>query len=466
MNRCSLQFFNRAMTCMIVVVMLLPLGLENSSRAAAQEASSVPNSPESSGQFPHAAAQTAADAENVEFVGHIGGSTEAVAVQGDYAYIGEGPRLTILDISDPASPTVVGKTLPLPGIVQGVAIAGDYAYVAGGGGLVVVDVSNPANPTEVGFYNTPVSVWSAWDVVVVGGFAYVPWGDAGLRVVDVSNPANPTEVGFYDTPGWAYGVAVAGGYAYVADREGGLRVVDVSTPANPTEVGFYDTPGCAYAHRVAVAGDYAYVADGKGGLQVVDISTPSDPREVGSYDTPSYAWGVAVAGGYAYVADGDGGLVILHFLLSTSAFIPLDGGTLFSAFDQTTYIFPAGTFTDTVVITHTLRLLSEAPSPGDLIGIGHFFDVTAIYSDTGQPAQLAPGQIYTVTVQYTEAEKGPAIENTLGLYWWDGGDWSQQGITSSVNLTDNLVTAQVEHLSLFAVLGETRRVYLPLVLKY
>ena len=35
-----------------------------------------------------------ADAENVEFVGHIGGATWAVAVQGDYAYIGEGPRLT------------------------------------------------------------------------------------------------------------------------------------------------------------------------------------------------------------------------------------------------------------------------------------------------------------------------------------------------------------------------------------
>ena len=55
-----------------------------------------------------------ADAENVEFVGHIGGVTHAVAVQGSYAYIGEGPRLTILDISNPASPIVVGKTLPMP----------------------------------------------------------------------------------------------------------------------------------------------------------------------------------------------------------------------------------------------------------------------------------------------------------------------------------------------------------------
>ena len=44
----------------------------------------------------------AADAQNVEFIGHIGGPTYAVAVQGNYAYVGEGPSLTILDISNPA----------------------------------------------------------------------------------------------------------------------------------------------------------------------------------------------------------------------------------------------------------------------------------------------------------------------------------------------------------------------------
>jgi hypothetical protein len=48
-----------------------------------------------------------AEAENVEFVGQIGGATRAVSIQGDYAYIGLGPRLAVLDISNPAAPTVV-----------------------------------------------------------------------------------------------------------------------------------------------------------------------------------------------------------------------------------------------------------------------------------------------------------------------------------------------------------------------
>jgi hypothetical protein len=72
------------------------------------------------------------DAGNVELVGHIGGVVEAVAVQEDHAYIGQGYSMLVLDISNPASPSLVGKTLPLPSIVKGVAVSGDYAYIVGG----------------------------------------------------------------------------------------------------------------------------------------------------------------------------------------------------------------------------------------------------------------------------------------------------------------------------------------------
>ena len=255
--------------------------------------------------------RAAADAENVEFVGHIGGPTEAVAVQGDYAYIGIGPRLVILDVSDSANPMVVGRTNVLPGIVRSVAVAGDYAYIAAdnvdyGGLLWVGDVSTPSSPMEVGFYDTP---GNAHGVAVAGGYAYIA-DVSGLRVVDISTPADPTEVGFYDTPGSAQGVAVAGDYAYVADGDdGGLRVVDVSTPSNPMEVGFYGTPGSAQG--VAVAGSYAYIADYWEGLRVVDVSTPSNPTEAGFYDTPGIAEDVAIAHDYAYVANGDFGMWVV-----------------------------------------------------------------------------------------------------------------------------------------------------------
>ena len=173
---------------------------------------------------------------------------------------------------------------------------------------------------------------------------------------------------------------------------------------------------------------------------------------------------MAVRGNYAYVADGSGGLVILRLLRDrVVGSIAPEGGDVSSTGRDTRFVFPAGAFTETVVFTY--RHLWTDQDTGTLVGIGHTFDATAVYSDTGQPAQLFPGQTYTITVQYTEAEKGPAIEDTLGLYGWDGDRWSQQGITSSVNTTGDLITAQVDHCSLFAVLGETHRAFLPLAFR-
>jgi hypothetical protein len=277
---------------------------------------------------------------NVDFVGQIGGSVHTVAVVGNYAYIGEGPGLTILDISAPNAPSVVGRTEFLPDIVQDVAISGNYAYLADyDSGLRVVDVSDAANPFEVGFYATPdtaygvavegnyayvvdgYGLWvidisdtanpvysSSWhtignarSVAVAGGYAYVAdwWG--GLVVIDVSDPASLNEVGFYSTPSYVFGVAVEGGYAYITDASGCLRVIDVSDPINPSEVGFYATPDTA--EDVAVEGGYAYVADYINGLRVIDVSDPINPSEVGFYTTPGRSVGVAVAGDYAYMAD-------------------------------------------------------------------------------------------------------------------------------------------------------------------
>jgi hypothetical protein len=77
----------------------------------------------------------------------------------------------------------------------------------------------------------------------------------------------------------------------------------------------------------------------------------------------------------------------------------------------------------------------------------------------------APGHPYTLTLAYAQEERGPAVEDTLALYWWDGSIWSQQGLTSSVDVAGNLITAQADHFSVFAILGETHRLFLPLSLR-
>ena len=145
-----------------------------------------------------------------------------------------------------------------------------------------------------------------------------------------------------------------------------------------------------------------------------------------------------------------------------SGTIGTGGGSLTSYYGDTTIQIPAGAITDTVVITQSPAY--GMPPGGNLTGIGHVFDATAVYSSTGQPAQIAPGQTYTITVQYTDAEKGPAIENTLALYYWDGSQWVKEP-SSVVDTVANKVTATPDHFSLWAALGETRRVYLSLIMR-
>ena len=242
-----------------------------------------------------------------QVVGQIGGPTQAVAVQGDYAYVGVGLRLVVLDVTNPATPTGVGATAPFPYFVEDIAIAGTRAYVAAGGaGLRVVDVSDPASPIELGAWDSP---GYAEGVDVSGNTAYLADGPYGLRVVDVSNPASPTPLGSAYDMNYAFEVTVSGDYAYVAAAGAGLLVANVSDPAHPLEVGSLDTTG--YVYGIAVAGNKAYLADAWDGLRIVDIADPIHPTLQGTCDTPGWALGVAVAGSTAYVADGANGLRVV-----------------------------------------------------------------------------------------------------------------------------------------------------------
>ncbi|MDH6098425.1 hypothetical protein NWP21_06125 [Anabaenopsis sp. FSS-46] len=259
------------------------------------------------------------------------GSARDVQVVGNYAYVADSAGLQVIDIGDPARPIRTGG-YDTTGSAMGVQVVGNYAYVTdisvasypgyGYSGsqtysrLQIIDISDPANPTLTGSYTTS---GSARDVQVVGNYAYVADSSAGLQVIDISDPANPTRTGGYDTTGSAMGVQVVGNYAYVADYEAGLQIIDISKPTNPTRTGGYDTTG--YAFGVQVVGNYAYVADYEAGLQIIDISNPANPTPTGVFDTTGYAYGVQVVGNYAYVADYEAGLQIIDVSQFTQASI-------------------------------------------------------------------------------------------------------------------------------------------------
>lgn len=263
--------------------------------------------------------------------------TTGVFVSGNYAYVASqyDHSLTIIDISNPASPVLKSQVYDGDGEFNrlegawSVYVSGNYAYVASAldNSLTIMDISDPTNPvlkSEVydgdGEFNKlswPMSVF------VSGNYAYVAsFNDSSLTIMDISNPLNPvlkSEVyhgdGEFNRLGGAWSVYVSGNYAYVASYDSlSLTIMDISNPLNPvlkSEV--YDGDGefnkLYRARSVFVSGNYAYVAsEMDNSLTIMDVSDPTNPVKKaelydgnGGYERLREANGVFVSGNYAYV---------------------------------------------------------------------------------------------------------------------------------------------------------------------
>ena len=205
----------------------------------------------------------------------------------------------------------------VPANTQEVEVRGDRAYVTdadfGGTGLTILDVSDPTSPAVLGGYMSPNQ---AFGLDVIGTTVYLCNGFSGLVVLDASDPANIAELGNFPFGANATDVVVdaENEVAYVVSFGGGMRSLDVSDPANITELdaeawGFLNA--VAFEPSFGFAPERAYVADGQQGLRIVDVEDPADLATLVTAPTLSQARDVAAgntlfgdAGGpTAYVAD-------------------------------------------------------------------------------------------------------------------------------------------------------------------
>jgi len=305
---------------------------------------------------------------NVLFMGralnHDNIRSWAVEVQGHYAYVSAFDYgMVVLDISDPANPTEVGRFMDAR--TNDLSVDGNLACVQEAYyGIDFVDVSDPTHPVKITGWSTILS--GEYKAVLVSGpYVYATFQGHDLEteeeilefsVIDVSTPSNPHVVGQLPLPEPGGKMAVSGDYVYVA-TETGLRVVDVSDPTHPTEVGFVAAPSGKSDVRiygryifastedsvhVLYAGDpsaptlvttwtgaggpidvvanYLYV--GGGDLRVVSICDPEHPIEVGRYTIADPDWSVgdvAAYGKYPLVTADSYGTLALQFTAGESS---------------------------------------------------------------------------------------------------------------------------------------------------
>ena len=287
--------------------------------------------------------------------GSIGGHSACVSISGGHAYVGEGSSLTVVDISAPATPAVVGR-IHLVGAAEDVVVSGSHAFVASGrSGVHVVEISAPTLPQYRTTVNTP---GHAYCVAVEGSHLYVADGPGGLRIIDISAPATPSVAAVYSTEGPAHAVVLSGATAFVADHHQGLVSINVTTPSSPEAYGSLALPAFGQALSlngatlylgdadggvsivnvadpanmtlsgdlrltgpvggVAVSGTHLFAVAGNSGLEVIDVSAPSAPTNVASLATSGTASDVALSGGHAVVADGLAGLSVINVSAPTS----------------------------------------------------------------------------------------------------------------------------------------------------
>jgi hypothetical protein len=252
--------------------------------------------------------------------------------------------VTLLDLSNPAQPTVITRfTSGLESGVHNAWIEGNYVYVVVdgfGNGMRVIDISNPGSPSVVASYTAGTSILH--DVYVRNGLAFLSHWDAGLVILDVGNgiaggsPASPVEVSRIQTAGgqthnaWYW---PATGYVFVGEEDfdapGVMHVVDASDLRNPKEVATFAVPGTApHNFWLDEARAILYLAWYENGLRALDVSgallgsLERQGREIASirYGSGSGCFGGAATctwapqlhNGLVYVSDLNTGLWVLQ----------------------------------------------------------------------------------------------------------------------------------------------------------
>lgn len=244
---------------------------------------------------------TLVDEVTFEVLAQYGGLPSAVAVAGGVAYVGMGPRLMTLDVSDPDNPVILGESELLADSIDDIAVVNGIAYLAAGrAGLAVVDATEAANPLIVneGPNYAGANQSSAETIQIDGNIAFLTdynrrEGETSLLLFDISDPANvlflnALEIQVNDS------LAIDNGRLVITGN-GRIEVRETADPG--TIQGQASLAGGDYSSQVVIQGDTAFVVETGviAGVEMFDISNIENPRPIGEITPVELFIGTQVA---------------------------------------------------------------------------------------------------------------------------------------------------------------------------
>lgn len=214
----------------------------------------------------------ASDFENPREIGTYGETIREVEIAGDYLIVLSDKNVDILDLSDPAKPQVIWRTM-LSGDVFDIRVHGNYLLIPEWNKRVQIwDIRNPQWPVWQASISVPAAAFT-------GGMGEHIWIDGwkSLYVFDLSNPARPQQISRFELDGSIQNAVYKDGLLYAADYFGRMRVLDYSDPKQPVEVGEVKMPGILrYAEMEK---GYLYAAD-ELSIKTIDLSNIRRPQLV------------------------------------------------------------------------------------------------------------------------------------------------------------------------------------------
>ncbi len=216
----------------------------------------------------------------------------------EYALVGTADGMTIIDVTNPASPVLIEQlTDGISSQWREIKTYGNYAYITSEGldannegGLGIANLSDLPNvPVPFkkykgdGAINGLLRTIHALDVDEAQGFVYLYGPDAinprGIVCLDLSDPWNPTYAGKYQgnyvhdgytNNNIVYGSHIIAGY---------FSIIDFTNKANPIIIATQTTPN-AFTHNTwpSLDGNYLFTTDEKSNsfLTAYDISNPNN----------------------------------------------------------------------------------------------------------------------------------------------------------------------------------------------
>jgi hypothetical protein len=282
--------------------------------------------------------------------------TADMVVYGNYLYLSHGLGNTqIVDVSNPASPSVIG--IFEIGRVRAVENATARLLTAGGSWMRLYSLTTPSNPMLTTEYTVP-----APRAAIRSGNKVYTAEEIGIGVYDITSPTAPVReqtrtvrldcgdiaqvdedtfavvhkgnisfvrfTGSSSTVIWTNNPTPPEAWVQDRVRTGGallafacqpsssaVRLVDISDPSNPQVRS--DIP---FVNRFDLWMGHLYSASGSGAnnFKVYSLSDPSNPAQVSALTIPFFVSDIAVGGGYAVVTGSSGELALVNVSTPTA----------------------------------------------------------------------------------------------------------------------------------------------------